>query len=512
MTGLETFDQASLEAFTSGLVAAGFEPVPGSERKVWKGPIHPAFDGLTEASRMRIVLRDGWPFVFPVVFVDGLHTNHLTEHGFVCLWHEGDGSGRWQTVDGFFGRIAEWCEQAKAGWDVRGLARDAYLNFTKKYPAVATFDLGELHADGAGSWGSFHGRVPSPFHVELHPGTGGAADLGGLWFHVGGSLEIPPRNLAELRAGLNAAQRRGLDRALERRRDVDVLEPSGGVDLVMFCWDRGQARHLLVLALSRTGDDAEAKALTEGPTDEQSLLLRAGPDAVGLRAKSVSLFGLGALGGHTAVCLASSGVGRLRLVDLDQILPGNVVRHVVGHNAVGLPKAHAVQARVREHAPWAEVEPVLDQPRTPSRLQELIDDVDLVVDATGSGVATGSLAAVAAAARKPLVSGGLFRGGAIARVQRQGTPGDVVLLDRPGDQHHRLIPPGSEEEELVEPAIGCSAPVNNAPPSSVLACAALIAQSAVDVLSGRCALPDEVTDVYRTLDGEPPFDQLGRVR
>lgn len=511
MTELETFDQASLEAFTSGLVAAGFEPEPGSERKVWKGPIHAAFDGLTDARRMRIVLRDGWPFVFPVLFVEGLHTNHLTEHGYVCLWHDGDGSGQWQTVDGFFERIEEWCEQAKAGWDVRGLARDAYLNFTKKHPAVATFDLRELHAHGAGAWGSFHGTVRHPVHVELHPGAGGGADLDGLWFHVG-AIEVPPRNLTELRATLNAAQRRGLDRALKRRRDLDVLQRSSGVDLVMFCWDRDETRHVLVLALSRAGHDVEAQALAEGPNDEQSLLLRAGPDAIGLRAKSVSIFGLGALGGHTAVCLASSGVGRLRLVDFDKILPGNVVRHVAGHNAVGIPKVHAVQAHISDHAPWTQVDPVLDHPQTPSRLRQLIDDVDLVLDATGSEAATGSLAAIAAAAGKPLTSGGLFRGGAIARVQRQGIPGDVALADRPSDQRYRLIPPGMEEEELVEPAVGCSAPVNNAPPSSVLACSALLAQSAIDVLSGRCTLPDEITDVYRALAGEPPFDQLGRVR
>lgn len=511
MTEIETFDQASLEAFTSGLVAAGFEPEPGSERTIWKGPIHPAFDGLTDATRMRIALRDGWPFVFPVLFVAGLHTNHLTEHGYVCLWHDGDGSVQWQTVDGFFARIEEWCEQAKTGWDVRGLARDAYLNFTKKHPAVATFDLHALHADNAGSWGSFHGTVRHPFHVQLSPGVGGTTDLEGLWFHVG-SIEVPPRNLTELRAALNTAQRRGLDRALKRRRAVDVLQRSSGVDLVMFRWDRDKTRHLLVLALSRTGDDVEAQALTEGPNDEQSLLLRAGPDTAALRTKSVSIFGLGALGGHAAVCLASSGVGRLRLVDPDQILPGNVVRHVAGHNAVGIPKVHAVQAHISEHAPWTQVDPVIERPQTPSRLRQLIDDVDLVLDATGSEATTGSLAAVAAAAGKPLVSGGLFRGGAIARLQRQGTLGDVAFADRPGHERYRLIPPGEEEEELVEPAVGCSAPVNNAPPSAVLACAALLVQSAIDVLSGRCAFPDEITDVYRTLDGEPPFDQLGRVR
>jgi hypothetical protein len=75
-----------------------------------------------------------------------------------------------------------------------------------------------------------------------------------------------------------------------------------------------------------------------------------------------------------------------------------------------------------------------------------------------------------------------------------------------------VIPPGPEEDEQIEPAIGCSAPVNNAPPGSVLACAALIVQVAVDVLCGRLAMPDEATDVYRALDGEPPYDVVGRVQ
>lgn len=109
MSGIETFEQPSLEAFTSSLVATGFEPEPGSEATVWKGPIHPAFEGLTSATHMRIVLRDGWPFVSPVVFVDGLHTNHLTEHGYVCLWQESDASGAWLTLPGFFNRMAQWC-------------------------------------------------------------------------------------------------------------------------------------------------------------------------------------------------------------------------------------------------------------------------------------------------------------------------------------------------------------------------------------------------------------------
>jgi hypothetical protein len=391
VSDLDSFDRASLEAFTSGLVAAGFEPEPDSNGRSWKGPIHPAFHGLTDAARMRVVLRDGWPFVFPVLFVDGLHTHHLTEQGFVCLWDEGDGSLDWLTVEGLFARIGAWCEKANNGWDARGLARDAYLNFTEKHPAVATFDLDKFHIGHAGTWGAFHGILRHPWHVDLRPGAGQAPHLAGLWFHAS-DIEVPPRNLAELRDSLQRDQRRGLDRALARRHDVHALERSGGVELVLLLWGRDVSRHLLAIAITGAGDQVEAMVLQEGPNDQRSLLMRAGPDAADLADRSAAIFGLGALGGHAAVCLASSGIGRLRLVDQDQMLPGNVVRHVLGHPAVGVPKVHAVAARVEEHAPWTLVDPVAEHPRTPSRLRELIDDVDLVVDATGSEAITASLA------------------------------------------------------------------------------------------------------------------------
>lgn len=511
MTEVDTFDLASLEAFTSDLVGAGFEPEPGTARRIWRGPIHRSFAGLTEATSMRVYLRDGWPFVSPVLFVDGLSTNHLTEWGFVCLWHTGDGSGAWITVDGFFSRIDEWCMEATSGWNAQGLAQDAWLNFTNKHPTVATFDLDRLEIGEAGGWGSCHARVTFPWHIELEPGAKRVADdLEGIWFQVG-QRELPPRNLAETRQLLNRPQRRGLDRELGKRRSEKALLPSGGVDLVLFCWNRGDIRYLLVLGIEGAGDDMTGKALQHGPNDELSLLLRAGPDAVQLREKSAAVFGLGALGGYTSLVLAECGLGRLRLVDSDEILPGNVVRHVIGHQGVGIPKAAAMEIQIKDHAPWTEVDAVLERPNSRARLAGLVADVDIIVDTTGSEAATQALAATALAAGKPLVSGALYRGGAVARVQRQGTGRDVPLAERSGSSSHRMIPPGDDEVEMVEPAVGCSAPINNAPPTSVLACAALTAQAVVDALMGRCALSDETTAVYKVLPGEPPFDALGRV-
>lgn len=238
---------------------------------------------------------------------------------------------------------------AAHGWDARGLARDALLNFHPKLMVVATFDLNALGVGQPGSWGSFHGTRRNPGRVDLQPGERSTAEhLDGLWFRLG-EIGVPPRNLDEAIAALSRAPRRGLQQQLDRRRKVDVLERSGGVDLVLLCWNRGASRHVLVLGLDGSGSELQGFALLPGPTDEESLLLRAGPDAAALRDKRVALFGAGALGGHVALVLAESGVRRLTIVDGDVMLPGNVVRHVLGHQAVGAPKVLGVKAFVEDH-------------------------------------------------------------------------------------------------------------------------------------------------------------------
>ena len=56
---VDCFDVPSLEAFTAELGAAGFEPITGSRRRMWRGPIHSAFASLTNAATMDIAIRPG---------------------------------------------------------------------------------------------------------------------------------------------------------------------------------------------------------------------------------------------------------------------------------------------------------------------------------------------------------------------------------------------------------------------------------------------------------------------
>ena len=110
----------------------------------------------------------------------------------------------------------------------------------------------------------------------------------------------------------------------------------------------------------------------------------------------------------------------------------------------------------------------------------------------------------------PLVSGALYRGGFIGRVQRQVSPSDTPIHLREDSERYPIIPAGVESEDFASPLLGCSAPVNNAPPSAVTACASLIVQAAIDVLTGRLEFADEVIDVYRPIP-ELPFSRIGRV-
>ena len=78
-----------------------------------------------------------------------------------------------------------------------------------------------------------------------------------------------------------------------------------------------------------------------------------------LAASHVILFGLGGVGSYTAECLARAGVGELTLVDSDTVSVTNINRQLEAlHSTVGLPKAEAVAARIRDINPDAILHPM----------------------------------------------------------------------------------------------------------------------------------------------------------
>ena len=62
---------------------------------------------------------------------------------------------------------------------------------------------------------------------------------------------------------------------------------------------------------------------------------------------SVAVFGIGGVGGYVVEALARGGIGKLCLVDADDVEPSNLNRQIIAlHDTTGMPKVEAAEARV----------------------------------------------------------------------------------------------------------------------------------------------------------------------
>lgn len=148
-----------------------------------------------------------------------------------------------------------------------------------------------------------------------------------------------------------------------------ALELPGDSSAPIYCFnvrtyglqlDRGSkfylrpARRKPAVAVSRP--PVLIKATTLDVLDRTEILSR---DVSGMAQKlggtRVVCIGVGSLGSMVALQLARSGIGHLTLIDPDHLVSANLGRHVLGADDLGLPKARALQARIRTDLPTTEV-------------------------------------------------------------------------------------------------------------------------------------------------------------
>lgn len=80
-----------------------------------------------------------------------------------------------------------------------------------------------------------------------------------------------------------------------------------------------------------------------------------------LKKSTVAVFGLGGVGGHAAEALCRAGVGRLVLVDFDDVCLTNINRQIIAlSDNVGKSKALLMAERARRINPEAEIVPLKD--------------------------------------------------------------------------------------------------------------------------------------------------------
>jgi len=136
---------------------------------------------------------------------------------------------------------------------------------------------------------------------------------------------------------------------------------------------------------------------------------------------SVLVLGAGALGSPVAMYLAGAGVGRLGIVDDDDVELSNLHRQLLHFTPdLGLPKAHSAAAKLGFLNPEVAVEPY--QVRLDAgNAAGLLEGADLVVDCSDSFETRYAVNAACCAARIPLVEAGVL-----------GTSG-LVMGIRPGE-------------------------------------------------------------------------------
>jgi sulfur carrier protein ThiS adenylyltransferase len=103
-----------------------------------------------------------------------------------------------------------------------------------------------------------------------------------------------------------------------------------------------------------------------------------------IQAKHVLIIGAGALGSGNAEVLTRAGVGRITIIDRDYVEASNLQRQQLYTEedvAEKLPKAAAAEKRLRAINSEVEVVSIIGD-ATPPVLEDLVNSVDLIIDAT----------------------------------------------------------------------------------------------------------------------------------
>ncbi|WP_299063093.1 HesA/MoeB/ThiF family protein [uncultured Polaribacter sp.] len=128
-----------------------------------------------------------------------------------------------------------------------------------------------------------------------------------------------------------------------------------------------------------------------------------------LQKASVLVVGCGGLGSPIAVYLASSGIGKIHLVDFDTVDVTNLHRQVFySLEDLGTSKAAVLSEFIKKRAPFTEVS-FTNKPITKDNVLEFVESVDIVVDGTDSLPTKYLINDACVIKGKPLVYGSLYK-------------------------------------------------------------------------------------------------------
>ena len=170
-----------------------------------------------------------------------------------------------------------------------------------------------------------------------------------------------------------------------------------------------------------------------------------------IRRARALVIGAGGLGSPVALYLGSAGIGRLTLVDDDDVDLTNLQRQIAHtHGRIGQAKVASARAAVLAIAPALEVV-TLARRVDASALADLVADADVVLDCSDNFPTRQAINAACVAASVPLVSG------AAIAFDGQISVWDTRQLDAPC--YACAFPPASAPPEVRCATMGVFAPL-----------------------------------------------------
>ncbi len=201
------------------------------------------------------------------------------------------------------------------------------------------------------------------------------------------------------------------------------------------------------------------------------------------------IIGVGGLGSPAALYLASAGIGRLTLVDDDQVDLTNLQRQILHSEArVGMAKAESGRIGLAALNPTVDVH-TIEKRLAGAELDALVADADLVLDCCDNFATRHAINRACIRHRKPLVSGAAIR-----------FDGQISVYDLRRDDapcYHCLFPEGEDVEEVRCAVMGVFAPLTGIVGCTQAAEALKLAAGIGESLTGRLLLLDALSMNWR---------------
>lgn len=515
-----------LKTFLLHLRDKGFEP-DDAETK-WTGNVSVEWKdvetGQLQAAEHTIIiyLLEGFPYRAPIICAKNEPTLNRSWHlspgdpPSLCLW---DSEREWQpdcTAHKLLNRIHDWFYHYHTNtWPPNSQLPDLhlYLNHSdivvigEEWQPSPDVIAGQFHL-----WRSKYNSRPriascNGNYNEPEPRLAKAILFGpnptqikGAWFRIPEPF-VPINKLDELLGQIDVLLGKSPGWAVKNCISAVGQKTTGGFPITigypdnsgeerwLFLWVQppNQKQKRYKWASASRMRQVEVKSFQTAPATKQALLRRSGHINQTLADRNVILFGIGALGSSIALLLAKAGVGKLRFVDNDHLMPVNVMRHVCDLYYVGYPKTKALQDVICRYNPDCLTD-FLPATWDGKQLRDYIGDYDLVIDATGNINFSRYLNGICVELNQPVLFAATYRKARVGRIVMRlnsDAPCLECYLAHPEEWSEADYPiiPLNPNEGFIED--GCGSVTEEAVALDVEAVANFATRQAIKILDGQ---------------------------